>query len=56
MLGLGTKNELVGTQEFLNGLPGGHAHHSIFIPDKVTTKVEADGACTLELKWILILQ
>ncbi len=56
LLGLGTKNVLIGTQEFLDKLPWGHAHGSILFPDKVTTKVEADGACTLKLKWILILQ
>jgi len=43
-------------QEFLNILPWGHAHGSIFISYKVTTQMEADGACTLELELTLVLQ
>ncbi len=56
LLGLGTKNALIGTQTFLNVLPWRHAHGPILISDKVTTQVEADGACTIKLELILILQ
>ena len=56
LLGLGTKDALVGTQEFIDILPWGHAHGSVFFPNKVTTKMKADWTCTLKLELILVLQ
>ncbi len=56
LLGLGTKNVLISAQEFLGVLPGRHAHGPIFILDKVATKMKANGACTLKLELILVLQ
>ncbi len=47
---------LISAKEFLNVLPGRHAHSPIFILDKVTTQMEADGACALKLELILVLQ
>jgi len=49
LLGVGSKDVLIGTQEFLNVLPRGHVHGPILFSNKIATQLEGDGAISLSL-------